>query len=180
MINQPYSSLLCPGEQHKYFHDSIWIQKESIIFRIPEWSFMRKCTSSTYQTCWIYVWGYPTKFLEAILTLSVIAQFVMVPSTLGMLSLSLLPMYLSMYLLLQTLKDIRKSYINLKLVSCASLVWIVHSPSNSLDNAFFHIQETRKLMNKAHEYITQQIVPSLGPPAVDFHLHSCAWRTCFL
>lgn len=71
MINQPYSSLLCSGEQHKYFHDSIWIQeKESIIFRILEWSFMRKCTSSTYQTCWICVWGYPTKSLEALLSLS--------------------------------------------------------------------------------------------------------------
>lgn len=134
MINQPYSSFLCSGEQRKYFHDSVWIQeKESIIYRSQEWSFMRKYTS-TSQTCWICAWGYPIKSLEATFSLSDSAVCDSPKHTECSASASFLCIC---QMFLQTLQDINKSYINQKLVSCAALLWIVLSPSNSFDKDFF-------------------------------------------
>lgn len=49
-------------------------------------------------------------------------QFVMVPNTLGILSLSLFPCWVSVRCLLQKLKGISEAYISLKLVSCAAVL----------------------------------------------------------
>lgn len=106
------------------------------------------------------------------LILALMVQFVMVPNTLGILSLSLFPIWACVRCLLQTLKATSEACINLKLVSCAVVLQIVLSPNkisiyfyspSFLRNltAFFCIWETGRFMSMRVTSSVPVLVPWL-------------------